>query len=234
MMHEMHCSQVNSHLIDRRNLRSHSFGRRTSSRTFNVIDALISGVETRVCPHNAEVRPLSELKDENLLQEISTADQPAANDTTATAPLMQAAQPDPTPRSRARREFEFPGVLASVPAYRDQIMEFVSEFCPDEDDRIDLIVAIQEALANAALHGCKDDPLNRVRCVVAIDGSSVTITVRDPGPGFDLAMADPEKYEASTLTHGRGICLMRSLVSDVSFAHNGAEIQLRKQVNRGG
>ena len=111
-------------------------------------------------------------------------------------------------------------------------MEFVSAHCPDEGDQIDIFVALQEALANAALHGCNDDPSQRIRCVVTAGERDITITVRDSGSGFDLRLADPEKFQGTTLTHGRGICLMRSLMTEVSFAHHGAEIQMRKVIKR--
>jgi serine/threonine-protein kinase RsbW len=129
------------------------------------------------------------------------------------------------------REFCFPGDLASVPEARDEIMEFVSERCADEGERIDILVAVQEALANAALHGCGDDPAKRVDCTVTTDADGVTITVRDPGPGFDVAAADPDNYSATTLTHGRGICLIRSLMSEVAFGRGGGEIRMYKQIS---
>jgi serine/threonine-protein kinase RsbW len=131
----------------------------------------------------------------------------------------------------AWREFEFPGVLADVSENRDKVMEFVTEHCPDEGDQIDILVALQEALANAALHGCKDDPAKTIRCTVSAGESDIVISVRDPGPGFDLALADPENYQVTTLSHGRGICLMRSLMSEVTFARHGCEIVLRKRLH---
>jgi anti-sigma regulatory factor (Ser/Thr protein kinase) len=111
-------------------------------------------------------------------------------------------------------------------------MEFVNQHCPDEGDRIDIFVAVQEALANAALHGCNDDPSKRILCAVTADESDITVSVRDPGRGFDLALADAEKFQATRLTHGRGISLMRSLMSEVTFARNGAEVLLRKRIKR--
>ena len=131
----------------------------------------------------------------------------------------------------AWREFEFPGVLAKVAECRDKVMEFVAEHCPDEGDQIDILIALQEAMANAALHGCKDDPAKMIRCMVSAGKSDVVIIVRDPGPGFDLALADPENYQVTTLTHGRGIALMRSLMSEVTFARRGSEIVLRKRLH---
>ena len=128
------------------------------------------------------------------------------------------------------KEFDFPGVLESVPECREQVMEFVALYCSDEDDQIDLLVATQEALANAALHGCHDDPAKRIHCRVTANANEITVAVRDPGPGFDSHRADADKYVATRLSHGRGICLIRSLVTEVSFAHRGAEIVLRKQI----
>ena len=136
------------------------------------------------------------------------------------------------PQSKvARREFEFPGDLASVPESREEVMQFVCEHCPNEADQIDILVALHEAMANAVLHGCGDDPAKKIQCSVAADASEITITVRDPGPGFDLALADPDNFATTTLTHGRGICLMRSMVTEVNFARGGAEVQLRKRID---
>jgi anti-sigma regulatory factor (Ser/Thr protein kinase) len=129
-----------------------------------------------------------------------------------------------------RKEFAFPGVLAQVPEHCEQVMEFVNAHCPDEEKKIDLLVAVQEALANAALHGCHDDASKTIRCVVSANAEEITISVRDPGRGFPLEKADPANYQVTKLSHGRGICLIRSLVDEVSFVHNGAEIILRKRV----
>jgi anti-sigma regulatory factor (Ser/Thr protein kinase) len=132
----------------------------------------------------------------------------------------------------ASREFSFPGDIASVPESREQVMQFVRDHCHDEAVQIDILIALQEALANAALHGCGDDPKKRIRCTVAAGTSDITISVCDPGPGFDLASADPDNYNGTTLNHGRGICLMRSLMTEVTFARGGAEVQLRKHIEQ--
>jgi anti-sigma regulatory factor (Ser/Thr protein kinase) len=152
------------------------------------------------------------------------------------AGLLEPLTADPdsvhAPTLEWRAEFDFPGVLAAVPENREQVLGFVNQHCPDEGDQIDILVAVQEALANAALHGCHDDPSKKIHCVVTATATDICIAVHDPGPGFDLQRADPDKYQTTTLTHGRGICLMRSLMSDVSYARNGAEILLRKHLSR--
>lgn len=183
------------------------------------------------CTHNASV-PVSPKVKEEALQE---AEELPVSTGTSAALLSSHSGPskdvDVAKTYFVRSEFEFPGDLASVTESREQVMQFVCQHCPDEAERIDILVALQEALANAAVHGCGNDPAKRIQCSVAADASEVTITVRDPGPGFDLALADPENFAASTLSHGRGICLIRSMMTEISFVRGGSEVRMRKLIS---
>lgn len=140
---------------------------------------------------------------------------------------------DERPAKVSRKEFEFPGSLASVAESREQVMQFVSQHCADEGERIDILVALQEALANAALHGCGDDTAKRIACSVEASPSEIVISVRDPGTGFDPALADPDNFAATNLPSGRGIRLMRSLMTEVGFERGGSEVRLHKHLERG-
>ena len=127
------------------------------------------------------------------------------------------------------KEFTFPGDSESMVASRQAIMDFIKPHSFSELDEIDILVALQEALANAVFHGCKDDPSKAIYCAVEIDPAGVTIIIRDPGPGFDVeAVTQPTEAGANTSEHGRGICLMRSLMDEVTYQRGGAEVQLRK------
>ena len=86
-----------------------------------------------------------------------------------------------------RAEFTFPGDVASVPESREQLMHFVDRHCCDEAARIDILVALQEALINATLHGCRDDAAKQIQCAIVVSPSDIIIMIRDPGAGFDLA-----------------------------------------------
>jgi serine/threonine-protein kinase RsbW len=112
-----------------------------------------------------------------------------------------------------------------------QVMEAVREVkCVDgKEDAIEL--ALQEALANAIIHGAKEDPTKTVECLVACDEErGVLIVVRDPGQGFD-----PEKIPRCTVgenvysNHGRGIFLINQLMDEVKFRKNGTEIHMVKR-----
>ncbi len=112
-----------------------------------------------------------------------------------------------------------------------QVMEAVREVdCVNgKADAIEL--ALQEALANAVVHGAKEDPTKVVECVVACDSErGVLIIVRDPGQGFD-----PGAIPACTMgenlysNHGRGIFLINQLMDEVKFRKNGTEIHMVKR-----
>jgi serine/threonine-protein kinase RsbW len=132
------------------------------------------------------------------------------------------------------REFALTGSLDALEPGRDIIMDFVHEYCADEQQEIDIQLALQEALANAILHGCKNDPAKLVHCSVVISPSDIEFIVRDPGEGFDTASAADESEDGSNLTqHGRGILLMRSLMDEVTYRRNGSELHLRKVRSHG-
>ena|SRR5256714_12978022 len=113
----------------------------------------------------------------------------------------------------------------------EQVMQAVREMkCANgKEDAIEL--ALQEALANAVVHGAKEDPSKVVECVVACDEQrGILIIVRDPGEGFD-ANAIPTCTIGENLysNHGRGIFLINQLMDEVQFHKNGTEIRMVKR-----
>ena len=97
-----------------------------------------------------------------------------------------------------------------------------------KDDSIEL--ALQEALANAVIHGAKEDPRKTVECLVSSDNErGILIVVRDPGNGFS-----PDGIPTCTVgenvysNHGRGIFLINQLMDKVEFRKNGTEIRMVK------
>ncbi len=98
-----------------------------------------------------------------------------------------------------------------------------------KEDAIEL--ALQEALANAVIHGAKEDPTKVVECLVSGDPErGILIVVRDPGTGFA-----PESVPGCTVgenvysNHGRGIFLINQLMDKVEFRKNGTEIRMVKK-----
>jgi anti-sigma regulatory factor (Ser/Thr protein kinase) len=112
----------------------------------------------------------------------------------------------------------------------DGVMQIAREMKCAEGNEFQIELALREALANAIVHGCNNDPSKKVECCVACtESSDVVILVRDPGEGFiPNAVPNPLAAENVHATHGRGIYLINQLMDEVSFERNGAEIRMRK------
>src|ERR1700688_1853702 len=80
-----------------------------------------------------------------------------------------------------------------------------------KEDAIEL--SLNEALANAVIHGAKEDASKTVECLVSNDEErGVLIIVRDPGAGF-LPDAIPGCTVGENVysNHGRGIFIINQL-----------------------
>jgi serine/threonine-protein kinase RsbW len=112
-----------------------------------------------------------------------------------------------------------------------QVMDTVRDLKCGDGKEAAIELAVQEALANAVIHGAKEDPTKMVECLVACDDAGgILIVVRDPGSGFD-----PQNIPTCTVgenvysNHGRGIFLINQLMDEVKFRKNGTEIHMVKR-----
>lgn len=130
----------------------------------------------------------------------------------------------------ARLQFEVPARVDAINPAVDSAMHFAaSHGCIRETD-FDVRLAFHEALANAVVHGCKQDTTKRVHCLIACEQPrTLLIIVRDPGSGFDPAdVPCPTDDHRLFEDHGRGIELIRNLMDEVHFERGGTEIHLLK------
>jgi len=120
-----------------------------------------------------------------------------------------------------------PEAIASVV---DAISETLTRLEVPEQKRLEVALAIQEALANAVVHGCGNDSSKLVRCRVQSDSRGrIVIIVTDPGPGFSPELIpDPRQSENLHADHGRGVYLIRQLMDEVQFERRGSEIRMWK------
>jgi len=116
-------------------------------------------------------------------------------------------------------EFHVPADSKAIGNVTDRIIEALEGLGIAEEKRLEIQLAVQEALANAVVHGCKNDPTKEIHCRVQAD----------PGPGFSPdRLADPKTAERVQADHGRGIYLIRELMDEVSFQGGGNQITMRK------
>ncbi len=101
-----------------------------------------------------------------------------------------------------------------------------------EMDHVEL--ALREALANAIVHGNKQDPEKNVvvRCFCQ-NNRGMLLVVEDEGPGFNPnQVPDPTQAECLLETHGRGLFLMKRLMDHVRISRSGRRVTLLKRLVR--
>lgn len=151
-----------------------------------------------------------------------------------------------------RMQYELENDPALIRPLLDEVRETLDRFKIGGDNTTQLIVGIEEAIANAMYHGnleigselkhnhfaefykqaeaARRDPRFSRRTVrLSIDAShdGAKITVADDGQGFDpQTVPDPTAPENLALAHGRGLLMMRTFFDDVRFNKLGNEVTL--------
>lgn len=123
-----------------------------------------------------------------------------------------------------------PAKSDAVGSVTDAIGETLTGLEVPEQKRMEICLAVQEALVNGVVHGCSNDPSKSVTCRLECDGDGrIIIVVTDPGPGFNLAsVSDPKRGENLYADHGRGVYLIHQLMDKVQFERGGSEIRMWK------
>ena len=128
-----------------------------------------------------------------------------------------------------------PSHVDIISPFVDQMMRFISRYRKADGNKLEIELAVREALANAIVHGNQENPHKRVyvKCRCTTDGE-VSITVEDEGRGFEHdVVPDPTSPHNLLRTHGRGIYLMRALMDEVDYEQYGSVVRMRKRANTG-
>ena len=112
-----------------------------------------------------------------------------------------------------------------------QIMTLVGAMQCAVGKEFEVETALREALTNAIVHGCKNDPMKQIQiCVSCDEARGILIVVRNPGEGFDPAsIPSPILGQNIFSSHGRGIFLINQLMDEVRYEPGGTELHMRKK-----
>lgn len=101
----------------------------------------------------------------------------------------------------------------------------------DRGTRGDIMIAVNEAIKNAILHGNKCDESKQVVITCNCSSAVFRIHICDFGGGFDPeSLPDPRNPDNLLKENGRGILMIRSLMDEVEFdvTENGTSVTLIK------
>jgi serine/threonine-protein kinase RsbW len=122
--------------------------------------------------------------------------------------------------------------------YIERLVGVVAQRCAESSlparlCRLNVPVALTEALSNAILYGSGQDRGKSVRLWATIDDQALILEVGDEGTGFDLegCTSDPTLDQNLVREDGRGLFLMRQLMDRVERFQRGGNV-VRLTLNR--
>ncbi|HWR52886.1 MAG TPA: ATP-binding protein [Bryobacteraceae bacterium] len=121
-----------------------------------------------------------------------------------------------------------------IEAVLRRLMDQISGMpCSDGHVR-EIELALAEALANAIVHGNREDPDKYVHVWAGcVKSEQLILAITDQGEGFDLdSVPDPTTAENIYSTHGRGIFLMNCLMDSAEHRLGGRQVIMRKRMKR--
>jgi len=130
-------------------------------------------------------------------------------------------------------EHSLPSQVAAISPVVDKPMVLLRGGGCVPEGLSDVEIALREALANAIIHGNREDPRKHVHVTCRCEPGEVSITVKDEGQGFEInKVADPTAPENIGLVHGRGIYLMKAFMDEVRFEEGGVVVHMRKRAGQ--
>ena len=119
------------------------------------------------------------------------------------------------------------GTREAFDEIQETVLAQMAECGYSETDLFSVKVAIEEALANALLHGHQADKSRDIEVAWKVDNNAVEISVQDQGRGYDPKMVpDPTADENLALPSGRGVAMMHSFMDDVQINEKGNKVTM--------
>ncbi len=115
-----------------------------------------------------------------------------------------------------------PSNLDEISRVQEAVLRPVRQADYDRDAIFAIRLALDEAVSNAIRHGNHNDPSKHVTIEYSVTDKQVKICVRDEGEGFlPDSLPDPTTRKNLTRPHGRGVMLIRSYMTKVTFSDCG-------------
>jgi serine/threonine-protein kinase RsbW len=93
-------------------------------------------------------------------------------------------------------------------------------------------ILAHEALNNAVLHGCNENPSLNIVCELMLDPDAIRLQVTDEGPGFDWHTYLLKGLPTDTQENGRGFTLYRMYADTIQFNQPGNQVLLIRQLRK--
>ncbi|MEC8553872.1 MAG: ATP-binding protein [Planctomycetota bacterium] len=112
----------------------------------------------------------------------------------------------------------------------EQLLTALTEAAWEGSDLFHVQMAAEEAMVNAVTHGNKKSVDKSVEIEFRVSPECVELRFRDEGEGFSPdEIPDPTDDEHLADVHGRGVFLIRRMMTEVTYNDRGNEVTMVKR-----
>lgn len=113
------------------------------------------------------------------------------------------------------------------------ILNLMKSLFYSEDAMFSVRVAIEEALANALLHGHHGDVQKEITVTWKVDEIAVEFSVTDQGRGYDSkSIPDPTADENLNIPSGRGLAMISAFMDEITLNEQGNCVFMKRLKNQ--
>jgi serine/threonine-protein kinase RsbW len=119
-----------------------------------------------------------------------------------------------------------PGSTQHLNEMREMVRRCVSHPHVPEKTAFQIVIAVDEALSNAMLHSCRNNPAQKVELNIVLDEEKISVTLKNEGPYFDPTLFKKETMPDELKERKRpplGIELIRKIFDDIQYQCRGSE-----------
>ena len=110
----------------------------------------------------------------------------------------------------------------------EDVVNKMNSFNFEQDAIFSVRVAIEEALANAVLHGHRGDKTKTIEVEWCVTEDYIEFKITDQGRGFDpSAFPDPRADENLTIPSGRGLAMMNAFMDEIERNRQGNSVRMK-------
>ncbi|MDR3110471.1 MAG: ATP-binding protein [Planctomycetaceae bacterium] len=126
-------------------------------------------------------------------------------------------------------ELTFPSNMERAHSLIDEIMSELRRMPWSDRELFAIQLSLEEGLINAITHGNKGNPEKKVRFSYTLSDEVTRFRIEDEGDGFDVnAVPDPTSIDNIENASGRGVLLVRSFMTNVTFNETGNVLTMEK------
>lgn len=129
----------------------------------------------------------------------------------------------------ACEELRIPSDSAAGKQVIDNLLARLTKLEWVENEIFGVHLAVEEAVVNAIKHGNQNDRNKFVHIVCKTSPTQLRVEITDEGDGFNPDdVPDPTDEDNLELPSGRGLMLMRSFMTRISFNEKGNQVVMEK------